>query len=59
VRAGIIDRRVAVGQAIAGNVTQAPRETAPDKVAGSPLPLADSRMPAMTIVVNQRQRQFR
>jgi hypothetical protein len=38
------------GQAIVGNVTQAPRETALDKAAASPPALADLRMPAMTIV---------
>ena len=38
------------GQAIVGNVTQAPRETAPDKAAASPPALANSQMPAMTIV---------
>jgi hypothetical protein len=37
------------GQAIVGNVTQAPRETTVDKAAASPPALADSQIPAMTI----------
>jgi hypothetical protein len=38
------------GQAIVGNVTQGPREPAPDKAAASPPALADSPTPAMTII---------
>jgi hypothetical protein len=38
------------GQAIVGNVTQAPRENARDKAAASPPALADSQKPAMMIV---------
>jgi hypothetical protein len=38
------------GQAIVGNVTQAPRETAPDKAAAPTPALAHSQTPAMAVV---------
>jgi hypothetical protein len=38
------------GQAIVGNVTQGPREPAPDKAAASPAALAESPTPAMMIM---------
>ena len=38
------------GQAIVGNVTQASRETAPDKAATSPLALTNQRMVSMPIL---------
>jgi hypothetical protein len=46
----MLERAAGDGQAIVGNVTQAPRETARDKAAASPPALADSQMPALTIV---------
>jgi hypothetical protein len=38
------------GQAIVGNVTQAPRETAPDKAAASPPALTEARTAPLAIV---------
>jgi len=39
------------GQAIVGNVTQAARETAPEKPANASPALTDGQKPAMTILV--------
>ena len=41
------------GQEIVGNITQAARETAPDKAATSAPALTDARMAAMPIIGNQ------
>jgi hypothetical protein len=38
------------GQAIVGNVTQGPRETARDKIPASPPAITDARMQPMAIV---------
>jgi hypothetical protein len=43
------------GQAILGNVTQAARETAPDRSATSPPALTDARMAPMPMVDNQER----
>jgi hypothetical protein len=43
------------GQAIVGNVTQAARETAPDKAATSPPALTDARMDPMPMIDKQER----
>jgi hypothetical protein len=44
------------GQAIVGNVTQSPRETAPERVAASPLALTDARTAPMPIIGENKER---
>jgi len=44
------------GQAIVGNVTQSPRETAPEKVAASPPALTDARTAPMPIIEEDKAR---
>jgi len=43
------------GQAIVGNVTQSPREPAPEKVAASPPALTDARTAPMPIIEEAKE----
>ena len=43
------------GQAIVGNVTQAPRENAPEKIAASPLAITDAKTAAMPMIGENKE----